>query len=98
MNVDDALISKLERLSKLKLSDEEKSNMKEDLSKMIGMFGKISQVNTEDVKPLIHMNEVVNNWREDEAVSLSDEELEQLRSLWPKRKDNFIAVPKVIEK
>ena len=98
MNVDDALISKLEGLSKLRLTNEEKAILKEDLAKMIEMFGQISDIDTAGVKPLIHMTDVVNNWREDEAINQTPEMLERLTALWPKKKNNFIAVPKVIDK
>jgi len=42
MIIDDTLISKLEKLSRLKLKNEEKEQIKQDLNKILGMFDKLS--------------------------------------------------------
>ena len=94
MIIDDALISKLEDLSKLKLSVEEKEIIKKDLQKILDMIDKIQEVNTEDVMPLEHVNSDVNVLREDDASNeiTNDQALKNA----PEISDNYIAVPKVI--
>jgi aspartyl-tRNA(Asn)/glutamyl-tRNA(Gln) amidotransferase subunit C len=95
MNVDDNLILKLEKLAKLKLNDEEKSVLKGDLEKIIDMFSLISEVDTNGVEPLRHINEHFNILRED--VVMPTLQLEDVKDNAPKIINNQFAVPKVIE-
>ena len=95
MNVDDNLILKLENLAKLKLSDEEKGGLKGDLEKIIDMFSLISEVDTNNIEPLRHINEQVNVLREDVVKPTLN--LEEVRQNAPKIINNQFAVPKVIE-
>ncbi|MFZ1751266.1 MAG: Asp-tRNA(Asn)/Glu-tRNA(Gln) amidotransferase subunit GatC [Saprospiraceae bacterium] len=95
MNIDDALIQKLEILSKLKLEDAEKVVLKSELSSVLDMFDKIGEVDTSGVKPLTHMTDTVNEMRSDvvQGQLLTDEALKNA----PKAVGSFFAVPKVID-
>jgi aspartyl-tRNA(Asn)/glutamyl-tRNA(Gln) amidotransferase subunit C len=95
MKVNDELILKLENLAKLKLNDDEKAGLKEDLEKIIDMFSLISEVNTNDVEPLRHINENFNTLRNDEIGSSI--QMENVKDNAPKIIKNQFAVPKVIE-
>jgi aspartyl-tRNA(Asn)/glutamyl-tRNA(Gln) amidotransferase subunit C len=95
MKVDDALILKLENLAKLKLEEDEKATLKNDLEKIIEMFSLISEVNTDDVEPLRHINEDVNVLREDKVQTTLT--LEKVKDNAPLIIHNQFAVPKVIE-
>ncbi|MBK9152290.1 MAG: Asp-tRNA(Asn)/Glu-tRNA(Gln) amidotransferase subunit GatC [Saprospiraceae bacterium] len=95
MKIDEQLITKLETLSKLKLSDEERVQLQSELSAMIDMFAKISEVDTGNIPPLIHMTDSYNIMRKD--VSVTDSGREDLMSNAPQSKNGFFAVPKVIE-
>ncbi len=46
---------------------EELESIKGDMEKIIGFMDKLSEVDTEDVEPLIFMNEKVNVLREDKV-------------------------------
>lgn len=95
MKVDSVLIEKLETLANLKLDDAEKEQLIKDLDKMIEMFGKISEVETEGVIPLTHMTDSVNVMRADTPVDgLS---VEHALANAPERIGRYFAVPKVIE-
>lgn len=95
MEIDDHLIHKLETLSKLKLSTTEKEKLKSDLENMVGMFGKIAEVDTSGIAPLRHMTDTVNVMRDDVAHNqLSHEEAVKNA---PKTIGRYFAVPKVIE-
>jgi len=48
------LIMKLEKLSMLQLTDEERSRMKEDLRKILKFFQTIASLNLEEVEPTFH--------------------------------------------
>jgi aspartyl-tRNA(Asn)/glutamyl-tRNA(Gln) amidotransferase subunit C len=95
MEIDDHLIHKLETLSKLKLSITEKDKLKVDLENMVGMFGKIAEVDTQGVAPLRHMTDTVNVMRDDVAHNQLSHE-EALKNA-PKTIGRYFAVPKVIE-
>jgi aspartyl-tRNA(Asn)/glutamyl-tRNA(Gln) amidotransferase subunit C len=95
MKVNDELILKLENLAKLKLNDDEKAGLKGDLEKIIDMFSLISEVNTDDVEPLRHINENFNTLRTDEIENSI--QMESVIENAPKIIKNQFAVPKVIE-
>lgn len=95
MVIDDKVIEKLEGLSKLKLDDIEKEEMKVELTKIVSMFDKIALINTDGIEPLRHMSEVVNVMRHDVAINTLTTEQALLNA--PIKKDNFFAVPKVID-
>jgi aspartyl-tRNA(Asn)/glutamyl-tRNA(Gln) amidotransferase subunit C len=95
MLVDDALISKLEMLSRLKLDHDERENLKIDLASMINMFSKIGEVPTEGVEPLVHLIKTEKPYREDIVVAHPDND--SLLSEAPELSGRFFNVPKVIE-
>ena len=68
MKVDNKLIDKLARLSKLEFDDESKESIKKDLSRMLDFVDQLNELDTEGVEPLIHVNEETNKYREDEVT------------------------------
>ena len=95
MQINDTLIQKLESLSKLKLGEAERASLKEDLEKIVDMFGQISSVDTDGIQPLRHMTDTINIMRADVAHnSLTTQEG---LSNAPVSVDSYFAVPKVIE-
>ena len=93
--INEALISKLEQLSRLELKAQEKLKITEDLENIVNMFDKLAEVNTDGVEPLRHVTEVVNRYREDTV----DGELSNKRALEnvKVKVDGFIAVPKFLK-
>ncbi len=94
--VDQALISKLETLARLKLEDSEKERLALDLTNILGMVEKLQALDTDGVEPLTYVSEEVNVWREDEIkhqVSRAD----AFRNA-PDANDEHFKVPKVIIK
>jgi aspartyl-tRNA(Asn)/glutamyl-tRNA(Gln) amidotransferase subunit C len=96
MAVDESVISKLEKLAKLKLTDLERKEMQDDLDKMLNMVDKLSEVNTEGVAPLVYMHEERNILRVDSISNVLDREIGLKNA--PKRVKSYFAVPKVIQK
>ena len=95
MQINDTLIQKLETLSKLRLGEAERVSIKEDLEKIVDLFGQISSVDTDGIQALRHMTDTVNIMRSDVAHnSLST--VEGLSNA-PKSVGSYFAVPKVIE-
>jgi len=96
MNIDDKTIDHLANLSKLEFNSEEKTAIKKDLEKMLDFIGKLDEIDTSGVEPLLFMTDEVNVLREDDAVdSISQEEA--LKNA-PKKDTDYFRVPKVLEK
>lgn len=96
MAVDESVISKLEKLAKLKLTDLERTEMKDDLEKMLNMVDKLSEVDTNGVEPLVYMHEETNVLRNDVVANVLSRD-EGLNNA-PNRVASYFAVPKVIQK
>ena len=96
MQVDDALIEKLSRLAMLRFKAGEKEEVKKDLQKMIGFVDKLSELDTREVEPLLHMSPGINVLREDSIDTMLDRE-KALKNA-PLHDNQFFKVPKVIKK
>jgi len=96
MEVNDAMIENLATLARLHFNEEEKKEIKDDLQRMIAFVDKLNEVNTEGVRPVLHMSDEINVFREDEIQgSISREE--GLKNA-PLSDGVFFKVPKVIKK
>ena len=93
--IDEKLISKLEKLAKLRLNSDEKEQITRDLKKIVGMFDKLQEVNTTGVEPTRHIVRHEHRLRNDEVGN----ELSVERALRnaPLAKNGFIAVPKFLK-
>ncbi|MFK7771126.1 MAG: Asp-tRNA(Asn)/Glu-tRNA(Gln) amidotransferase subunit GatC [Saprospiraceae bacterium] len=95
MKIDQSLISKLEHLARLELSDAEKDGIQNDLNNILQMVEKMNELNTDNVEPLIYINEQQNVWREDKVANQVDRK-DALRNA-PDKNEQFFKVPKVIK-
>lgn len=96
MKIDQSLISRLEHLARLELSETEKQGIQSDLNNILQMVEKMNEVDTDNVEPLIYINEQENVWREDE-VKDQVERSDALRNA-PDKNEAFFKVPKMIKK
>ena len=67
-----------------------------DMEKIIGFMDKLSEIDTEDVEPLIFMNEKVNVLREDKVDQTLTKEDALLNA--PKKDSDYFRIPKVLDK
>lgn len=96
MAIDNSTIVKLEELAMLKLAAAEKESLKVDLSKLIKMFDKLSEVDTSGIAPLKNINNHKQELREDKVIeSITKEEA---LSNSKKATSDYFVVPKVIKK
>jgi aspartyl-tRNA(Asn)/glutamyl-tRNA(Gln) amidotransferase subunit C len=96
MEVNDTLVDKLANLARLQFDNIEKSDIKNDLQRMIQFVEKLNELDTTGVSPLLHMSDNINSLREDEIKgSISREE--GLKNA-AKKDSQFFKVPKVIKK
>ena len=96
MQVNDALIDKLSKLSMLQFNDEEREEIKSDLEKMIGFVDKLKELDTTGIEPLLHMAGEVNVLRDDVPGPMLSQD-EALQNA-PLHDNGFFLVPKVIKK
>jgi aspartyl-tRNA(Asn)/glutamyl-tRNA(Gln) amidotransferase subunit C len=96
MQVDDALIDKLSKLAMLQFNDEERSEIKSDLEKMIGFVDKLKELDTTGVEPLLHMSNNTDILRQDIPGNMINRE-EALQNA-PLHNEQYFKVPKVIKK
>ena len=95
MKIDEELITYLEDLSQLNLSEEEKPRLKAELEKILSYMAHLGVLDTEGVPEGSHPFDKVNAFREDEVKSSLHREL-ILRNA-PKKSDEMIIAPKTIE-
>lgn len=95
MTVDKSLISKLEKLARLKLSNNERDQIQGDLNNILQMVSKLEELDLEKVAPLVYITEEVNVLRADEIKNQVDRELALSNA--PDRNNEHFKVPKVID-
>lgn len=96
MEVNDALIQQLATLARLEINAGESADIRQDLQRMITFVEKLRELDTTDVKPLLHMTTDTNVMREDEVLPLISRE-DGLRNA-PSHNEEYFKVPKVIKK
>lgn len=94
MRVTEEMIYKMAKLARLRVDDENKPTLMEEMSEILNWVETLNEVDTEKVEPLIHMSKEINQFRNDEVVN----QLTQVQALEnaPKTDGTFFIVPKVI--
>ena len=96
MKINDELVQHIAHLARLEFEGDELNEIKGDMSKIIGFMDKLSELDTEDVEPLIFMTDKVNVLREDKPErSLTSEDA--LRNA-PKKDSDYFRISKVLNK
>jgi len=89
------LISYLEKLGRIRLTDEEKEKTRIDLSSILGYIDKLNELDTDSVEPLSHAFPITNVYRED--VVTNGDRRDVILSNAPAQKDGSFKVPKTVE-
>jgi len=95
MQIDSKLISYLEDLSCLALSDNEKTSLTGDLQKILDYMARLSEIDTNGVSERSHPFDDVNAFRDDEVRASFEREL--ILKNAPARNDEFTVAPKTVE-
>lgn len=95
MKIDDVLITYLESLGRIELTEDEREKCGKNLADILSYMDTLNELDTKDVEPLSHSFPVTNIFREDE-VRLSDDR-ELLLSNAPRQKDGCFKVSKTVE-
>ena len=94
IQIDDELISYLEDLSCLTLTDDEKERLTGDLRDILSGMARLGELDTENISERSHPFDNVNAFREDEPQDSFDREL--ILKNAPDRDDEMFIVPKTI--
>ena len=94
MKLDNELIERLAELSRLEFNEEEKAAITKDLEKILSFMEKLDELDTENVEPMIYVNDTHNVVREDIVKDTLDK-TDVLKNA-PMKDSDYIKVPKVI--
>jgi aspartyl-tRNA(Asn)/glutamyl-tRNA(Gln) amidotransferase subunit C len=94
--IDDKLLDHLSKLAKLEfITDEERSQIKTDLNRMLAFMDKLNELDTDNIEPLKYVNEDANPLRDDiPKIDITQEEA--LKNA-PDKDSDYFKVPKIIE-
>ncbi len=95
MTINDKTLENLSKLSKIKIDDNLRDKLKEDLNLTMSMIDEINKIDCDQIKELSHPIKDNFNLRED--VVSDDINRESLQKTSNKTEDGFYLVPKVIE-
>jgi len=96
MQVDDTLLNKLEKLSFLKVDENKREEIKEQLSEIVSFVDNLSSLNTDGVDDNFAMNDNSTPTRED-VPSCNTQINDDIIKHAPQSADHFFIVPKIIE-
>ena len=96
MKINDELVQHIAHLARLEFEGDELNEIKGDMSKIIGFMDKLSELDTEDVEPLIFMTDKVNVLRDDKPERTLTSE-DALRNA-PKKDSDYFRIAKVLNK
>jgi len=88
-------IQNIARLARLSISEEESELYKKDLNTILHYVNELKELDTEGVKPMSHVLEIKNVWRDDNTDKVS--EGEDMLSNAPVREKDYFKVPKILE-
>lgn len=96
MEVNEALVQQLADLARLEFSEQERTEIRGDLQRMITFVEKLNELDTSNVAPLLHVSADYNVFREDTVHSSVSRE-EALKNA-PEATTEYFKVPKIIKK
>lgn len=96
MIVDDALVLRLAKLSRLELSPERITQLRTDLKNILAMVEKLDELELAEVKPLRYVVEAEPVLRPDEVGEHLDREQALANAPAADREGGFFRVPRVI--
>ncbi|AEA43466.1 Asp-tRNA(Asn)/Glu-tRNA(Gln) amidotransferase subunit GatC [Fluviicola taffensis] len=94
--ISEETIDHIAHLSRLRFEGDAKVAIRQDMDKIIGFMGKLSEIPTDDVEPLIFMSDEVNVLRDDEP-EVTITQAEALKNA-PKKDSDYFRIAKVLDK
>lgn len=93
--IDIKTVDEVAHLARLEFNDSAKAEILNDMNRMLSFVDKLSELNTENIEPLIYMTNEKNVLREDVSeITLTQKEA--LKNA-PKKDSDYFKAPKVID-
>ena len=96
MQVDNELLTRLEKLSYLKVSEDKREEIISQLSEIVSFVDNLNELNTDNVDDKFSMTDQATFARED-AESCDRSVNDDILRHAPESQDHFFIVPKIIE-
>ena len=93
--IDNNMMNRIENLSKLSLTEDERVKAMNEMDKILKYVSKLNEVDTDGVEPLVNVLPISNVLREDEVVTVENA-VEKTIANGPITKDNMFVVPKTV--
>ena len=94
MAIDNETVKRIAFLSRLKVDDDKIEATKEEFNKILSWIEELNEINTDNVEPLISVNDTTLRLREDE---ITDGNYQAVLANAPDKEYDYFAVPKVVE-
>lgn len=95
MKIDNSTVDKLANLANLEFNKESKKEIIEDLNRVLKFVGKLNELDTKNVEPLVYMTDESNVLRKDEVIQKITQQ--DALSNAPEKDSDYIIVPKVLK-
>lgn len=95
MQITDELITYLEKLGRISLTEEERASSKKDLQNILTYIDILNELDTDGAEPLSHSFPITNVLRED--VVKNDNKRDEILTNAPNKADGCFRVPKTLE-
>lgn len=95
MEITKDLIDYLQKLGRIRLSEEDQAKTMKDLGSILGYIDMLNELDTTGVEPMSHAFGRTNVFRDDEVSN--DAMQEAILANAPESKDGAIVVPKTVE-
>lgn len=93
--IDISTVNEIAHLARLEFNEEAKSEILNDINRMLSFIGKLNELDTDNVEPLIYMTNERNLLRKDE-VEQTITQKDALKNA-PKKDSDYFRAPKVIQ-
>lgn len=95
MAIDNETVKKIAFLARLKVEDDKVEATKEEFNKILAWIEELNEINTDNVEPLISVNDIALRLREDEITD--GHQPQAVLENAPVAEYGYFAVPKVVE-
>ena len=95
MSISPEDVLKIANLARLKISKEEVEKYAVDLSNILSLVDQMNAVDTKDIEPMAHPQDVTQSLRED--IVTETNQRDKFQTIAPRAEKGLYLVPKVIE-
>ena len=95
MAIDTETVKRVAFLSRLKIDDAKIEATEKEFNKILSWIEELNEVNTDNVEPLISVNDTTLRLRDDEITDVNYQEAVLKNA--PDKEYDYFAVPKVVE-